>query len=312
MVSGDTTGPATGGALQALRADHGQTGRAGLVAPNDLIWIFAFPRSGTTWLASMMGDLPGYEIWDEPYVGALFGEFYHRHNGDHQTRPFILAPHYRSVWLQCLRSLILEGARVRYAQSQPRHLIVKEPHGCIGAELLSEALPESRLILLLRDPRDVIASNLDSQRKGSWTSQDPRWKGREKPVGAADRNPDRFVTYFASDYIHDITVARRAFQSHLGPKALLKYEDLRTDPTEVLIRTCAELRLQLRTGNIVQAVQGHVWENIPKEQRGPGRFYRKAKPGGWREDLTHEQVRIVEEAAGPIIEEFYPASSYVV
>ncbi len=36
-----------------------------------------------------------------------------------------------------------------------------------------------------------------------------------------------------------------------------------------------------------------------------GRFYRKAKPGSWREDLTPEQVGAVEEATSALIERFY-------
>jgi hypothetical protein len=50
----------------------------------------------------------------------------------------------------------------------------------------------------------------------------------------------------------------------------------------------------------------HSWENIPKEDKGEGKFYRKATPGGWREDLTPEQVRTVEEKTAPLLMEFYP------
>src|SRR3712207_6950789 len=48
------------------------------------------------------------------------------------------------------------------------YLVVKEPNGSIGAPLLMEALPESRMILLVRDPRDVAASSIDARRKGGW------------------------------------------------------------------------------------------------------------------------------------------------
>ncbi|MGH3087179.1 MAG: hypothetical protein ACRDSJ_07665 [Rubrobacteraceae bacterium] len=42
------------------------------------------------------------------------------------------------------------------------------------------------------------------------------------------------------------------------------------------------------------------------ERKGEGKFYRKASPGGWREDLTKEQITIVEETTGSLLEEFYP------
>ena len=31
----------------------------------------------------------------------------------------------------------------------------------------------------------------------------------------------------------------------------------------------------------------------------------KATPGGWREDLTPEQARVVEKVTGPLLREFY-------
>jgi hypothetical protein len=55
-----------------------------------------------------------------------------------------------------------------------------------------------------------------------------------------------------------------------------------------------------------RVVEKHSWENIPEEQKGEGKFYRKATPGGWREDLSPEQARIVEEATRPLLEEHYP------
>ena len=54
-----------------------------------------------------------------------------------------------------------------------------------------------------------------------------------------------------------------------------------------------------------QAVHEHSWENIPEEEKGEGKFRRKATPGGWREDLTPEQTRIVEETTRPLLEQFY-------
>jgi len=54
-------------------------------------------------------------------------------------------------------------------------------------------------------------------------------------------------------------------------------------------------------------VEKHSWENIPEVEKGPGKFARKATPGGWREDLTAKQVRIVEEITGPLLRELYPA-----
>jgi len=53
-------------------------------------------------------------------------------------------------------------------------------------------------------------------------------------------------------------------------------------------------------------VEEHSWENIPEEQKGEGKFYRKGKPGGWREDLTPEQAETVERITAPLLADLYP------
>jgi hypothetical protein len=40
--------------------------------------------------------------------------------------------------------------------------------------------------------------------------------------------------------------------------------------------------------------------------KGQGKFYRKASPGGWRDDLTPRQAKLVEEITAPVMGEFYP------
>jgi hypothetical protein len=48
------------------------------VNPENVVWIFCTARSGSTWLRSMLDDLLDGEVWEEPKVGRLFGEFYAR------------------------------------------------------------------------------------------------------------------------------------------------------------------------------------------------------------------------------------------
>ncbi len=55
-----------------------------------------------------------------------------------------------------------------------------------------------------------------------------------------------------------------------------------------------------------RVVEKHSWESIPEKQKGEGKFYRKATPGGWREDLTPEQAKTVESITAPLLGELYP------
>src|SRR3712207_9028664 len=77
-----------------------------------------------------------------------------------------------------IRHFVLTGARYAFPNLGPDDLlVVKEPGGGVGAPFLMEALPESRMILLVRDPRDVVSSSLDATREGSWQKEQRRAAG---------------------------------------------------------------------------------------------------------------------------------------
>ncbi len=71
-------------------------------------------------------------------------------------------------------------------------------------------------------------------------------------------------------------------------------------------RMYSELGIEVDEGELAQVVEKHSWENIPEENKGEGKFYRKASPGGWKDDLTPEQAQIVERVTAPLLEQLYP------
>jgi hypothetical protein len=289
--------------LAIMSADGAETGG---VKPESIVWIFCTGRSGSTWLASMMQDVEGHTMWNEPLVGALFGDFYYTRAAHRRGGVGILGNRYKSVWLKSIRSIVLDGATARYPElTDGEYLVIKEPHGSIGASLLMEALPESRMVFLVRDPRDVIASALDGQRAGSWTSKHRRWGGK-KPLTEADTNPDGFVEKRARVYLQDIGNSKEAYDAHKGRKVLVKYENLRADTLRTMRRIYAGLEIAVEEEELARVVEKHSWENIPEEEKGAGKFYRKATPQGWKEDLSAEQVEIVEQITAPLLDEFYP------
>jgi hypothetical protein len=178
--------------------------------------------------------------------------------------------------------------------------VVKEPNGSIGSPLLMEAMPESRMILLVRDPRDVIASALDASRQGSWVHD-----RLNMPGSPADEDPTTFVESRAHKYLWYVGNSKLAYDAHQGPKTIVKYEDLRADTLGTMHRLYTELGIDVDLGELARAVEEHAWENVPEDRKGEGKFHRKARPGGWREDLTEEQARTVERITAPLLKEFY-------
>jgi hypothetical protein len=295
LEAGDTRAP-----LPEATSSDGHS--AGGVAPENMIWIFGTGRTGSTWLAAMMEELESHDVWFEPRVGTVFDpQRFQRHGGKH----FILASQYKDVWLRSIRNFILDGANARFPELAGGYLAVKEPGGSVGAGLIMEALPESGMVLLIRDPRDVVASWLDATRKGGWQSR-RRGEGGRRAESLAETNPNAFVRRHADAYLQHVGSARRAYDAHEGRKVVVRYEDLRADTLGTMKRMYGELGVPVEEARLAEAVEKHSWENIPEGEKGQGMFYRKATPEAWREDLTRRQVKTVERITAPLLEEFYP------
>ena len=280
----------------------------GHVKSENVIWIFCTGRSGSTWLAAMLGELQNSTVWTEPLVGDLFGTLYYVRSSKrhHNNKNFILG-RYEKSWLRSIRTFVLNEARARFPRvSNTDYLIIKEPNGSIGAPLLARALPESRIVLLIRDPRDVTASSLDASKEGGWRWERLKESAKVLHGGGDAEDPDAFVEARAKRYARDVTKAKEAYEAHEGPKALVFYEDLMLDTRGEMRRILQVLGIEADECELARAVDKHSWANISEERKGEGKFYRKAKPGSWSEDLTPEQVQIVEEITAPLLKEFYP------
>src|SRR5918997_1617367 len=246
------------------------------LSPANIVWIFCVARSGSTWLASMMGEMGGTAVWKEPRVGHLFGEFYENNpKAKTASANFIMGTPTRPAWICSIRHFVLTGARYAFPNLGPDDfLVVKEPGGGVGAPFLMEALPESRMILLVRDPRDVVASSLDATRKESWQ----RWGGDAGRRSLSDERPEAVARRSAKKYLRNMENARRAFGAHTGPKAVVLYEELRADTLGTMRRLYSDLGIEVDGRELARAPHPKTGEDR-RGDHGP-RDGRVLRPGG--------------------------------
>jgi Sulfotransferase family len=272
------------------------------VRSEQLIWMFGHSRTGSTWLSWMMAELDNQERWHEPYLGMLFGFFMYQRLKGHDkllnSPTFVMGEPYREVWLESIRNFVLEGAAARYPElREDQYLVVKEPNGSIGAPLLMQATPNSRMIFLIRDPRDAISSRLDAFKQGSWTARNRDYSTPSKLAKGTRR--------LAKDYMRIVSKVQEAYDAHSGKKALVRYEDLRYDTIDTMKAMYAALEVEADEAQLEVAVMKHSWERIPDSKKGTRKFFRKAQPGGWKDDLSPVQVKLIESMTEPILAKYY-------
>ncbi len=260
-------------------------------AQDQVAWIIGCGRTGSTWLAELLGDLPKIRRWHEPYFGRFF-----RHVAEHpedldRRASFFFRPHHRT-WLEGLRQLFFQMVRARYPQFGRHALVVKEVNTPELYPWLRVLFPQGRVLLLVRDPFDILDSYLDLQKPGSWNQT----FGDAKSPNMAAR-----VRQTALHIRDCLLQALRTYEDFPDSQRLLiQYEDLLRDPQPHLL-SCGKLLSVPVTAEAAQAaVERRSFSRY--EQTGTLQFRRKGQAGGWTssENLTAEVQEIAESILGPL------------
>jgi hypothetical protein len=171
-------------------------------------------------------------------------------------------------------------------------MLLKEPHGSEGADVLGSVLPRSRMLLLIRDGRDVVDSELDSIAPGAWSSYAVSTEGLDVDERA------RLIEAQAMRWVLRTRVAQQAFGRHdEARRMLIRYEDLLTD-TESHVRRILDWLGVPAPAELSDAVAATRFAALPKDRTGPGQFARAATPGLWRERFGPAEQAILARVMG--------------
>jgi len=272
-----------------------------------MTWVFGSGRSGTTWLAQRLLNHSDNFYWNEPWIGRHLGvsnrivdvktgkqkieRVYDKMGKTQHT--YFFYPGHKKNWLPAMRKFIL--ART-YSESQTikKNVIIKEPVGSTAADILMECLPQSKMIFLTRDGRDVVDSRIAMHGENTWA--------KLKPI--LPKNRLKRITDYCYDWVDTINIVYKAYQNHSkNLRLLVNYEDLRTDTLRELKKVYEFLGINVNKGDLKNIVTKFDFENIPPSKKGKGKFNRSALVGGWKNNFNKEEQKLMNSIMGETLEQ---------
>jgi hypothetical protein len=277
-----------------------------VTAPGRLAWIFGSSRSGSTWLLRMLAELERVVPIDDPHIGHHLGvwrpiplawatakdppKLGTLADFKRKKRDYLFSDRYRDAWMPQLRQLISTRFEAQASQDiaeaggidQPV-VVVKEP-GSHAADTIMDLFPESSLIFLLRDGRDVVDSWLDAYKDGSWATDEGAY-----PLD--DTGRPALIRWQSSVWLHRTEVVQETY-ARTEPKrrVLIRYEEMRADPVAALERICGMLGIEASHEQLEKVAASNSFSRVPKSARGAGREIRRAEPGGWSAHMTRDEI----------------------
>ena len=267
-----------------------------LTLEKNITWLFGAARSGTTWLALELLSYDTKRISEprlETHLSVPSGIKDFRYIDNPQKNPsYFFADDYKKSWMFFLRKLILNRI---YSEIQTidKKIIIKELTTFGASDIISESLENSKIIILLRDGRDVVDSAVEATSEGGFMT---------KKLDLNKQN--RSAKIIGNSQVWAMATKNLLKTYDMKPKDLrykIKYEDLRKNTIEELEKIYKFLEIDISKHQLQKIVTKFTFENLPPEQKGPGKFARSASPGKWRDNFSEEEKKVLEKIMGPLL-----------
>jgi hypothetical protein len=286
------------------------------------VWLASYPKSGNTWFrllaANLLAQDQPIDINRVPERSGIAGgraEFVDVTLLDSGLLTHDEAENLRPRVYEALNTGEPvddeEGRVTRLIKVHDAYLATSRGEPLLGGDRAAKGA-----ILIVRDPRDV-APSLANHRD---TSVDD----------AIGFMADRGAAFAATRKAQAIQMRQRLldWSGHAAswldqtdlPVHLLRYEELSARPVEVFRAAMAFAGRPVSQDEAERAVDFASFGRLRAQEdeqgfaewrrRGEARFFRKGQSGGWRGELTADQVRRIEAAHGPMMARLgYPKAS---
>ena len=265
------------------------------------VFIGGYLRTGTTLLQNILCSAPQTHamIREAVLLGDLLESFrrsltlFDEHSCDYFEDRAALRTHMEGLVRAHLQ-------HVHQRLEAPEFLVLKRPQMTLHLPLLHVLQPQARFIVMIRDPRDVVASALEAIERGAQEF--------------STRDPARIAESMRA-YTTNCTESRLpGFRENC---LYLRYEDLVSQPEAAhqllgeftgIALDSSVARAGARPGRVDYDSDAQV--DRPLHSPLYGRAMSTGRIGNYKKVLTPSQVAAVEEICAPIMERFgYRASA---
>lgn len=266
-----------------------------------LFFIQGIWRSGTTWVGRMIDSQPQLYV-----CGRELQSFSKQYETTVLGRPVIDDPFF-SVRYQAVRKVgFLSMLLHLHAREKPGADLIGERSPGGDVLYLKESFPHAKLIIMVRDGKDICISTAYSYEKYLDNLPDTLARPRHFAApfvaeGDGQLHLDAaYVKSFAHTYQSYVLDFLALKERHPGTVHLVKYETLLSDTANTLHGIFAFLDVDLDMDTVEDICREHAFESeIRRDPNLSGvSANRKGIVGDWREHFTDEILSMFESNAG--------------
>ena len=270
-----------------------------------IVWLASFPKCGNTWARLLLANLGAEEPRGINTIGTGDGIASSRRRFDdacliasglltHEECDAMRPALYRHVAANGGRRAARDGggddplAHWQWIKTHDAWTRIGTGEPLMGGGSVARAA-----VLIVRDPRDVVASlanhNGQTLEEAAAMMADPD----SAFAGRSDRQPlqlrQRLLGW--SGYY------RSWIEQDEVPVHVLRYEDMQAGAADALGAVLEDLGIAVERGRLERAAEWSAFERVQAQEAesgfqeapvklGTGRFFRSGRSGGWREELS--------------------------
>ena len=259
------------------------------------IFLASYPKSGNTWLRSIIGNFYNFDkefsLNDLKSIPLLSIK---KHFSEFENKVYLNKNELHFDWIS---QNIIKCQKI--LNSKANHLNIFKTHSARHKNFTNETV-NAGFIYIVRDPRDIIVSLKN-------------FSGKE-----INKTIDEFL--FSNSLMITTNGAQELLstwelnvQSWLNynsvPRLIIKYEDLKLNPKEIILNIkkflnkIHRLNIILSDQDIDKIIENTNFNNLKKLEEKNGfdeatihsKFFRSGTSNQWKDVLTNTQVKLIEK-----------------